>query len=137
MQFCLSEASRVVVVEIGEQPQVELLNLFMALLIEGVNGTFTLGDETFQRPPAGVLRLPRATGENCRDAVGAPRRVRGPAKRAVLLAACAHTAVSDLYRGTTSTTVRSSIGNSAWARARSSCRLLRESLALSGMMFLT
>ena len=50
MQFCLSEASRVVLVEIGEQPGVELLNLFMALLIEGVNGTFALGDETFRGP---------------------------------------------------------------------------------------
>ena len=62
MQFCLSEASRVVVVEIGEQPRVELLNLLMALLIEGVNGTFTLGDETFRGPwPAySVFHVPQA-----------------------------------------------------------------------------
>ena len=50
MQFCLSEGSRVVVVEIGEQPRVELLNLCMALLIEGINSTFALGDETFRGP---------------------------------------------------------------------------------------
>ena len=37
-------------VEIGKQPGVELLDLVMALLIEGVNGTFTLGDETLRGP---------------------------------------------------------------------------------------
>ena len=50
MQFWLSEGARVVVVEIGEQPRVELLNLFMALLIEGINGPFTLGDEPLRGP---------------------------------------------------------------------------------------
>ncbi len=37
-------------VEIRKQPGVELLDLVVALLIEGVNGPFTLGDETLRGP---------------------------------------------------------------------------------------
>src|SRR5215510_4664517 len=61
MQLGLSETSRVVVVEIGEQPRVELLNLFMTLLIKGVNGTFTPGDEALRGswPADAIFHVPQ------------------------------------------------------------------------------
>ena len=50
VQFCLSEPSGVVLVETGKQPYVKLLNLGMALLIEGIDGMFALGNETLRGP---------------------------------------------------------------------------------------
>jgi hypothetical protein len=62
VQLGLIEASGIVLIETGEQPPVELLNLIMALLIEDVNGTFTLSDETLRSPwPAyPVFYVPQA-----------------------------------------------------------------------------
>jgi hypothetical protein len=50
VQFCLSEPSRIGFVETGKQPGVELLNRFMTLLIEDIDRTFTLGNETLRGP---------------------------------------------------------------------------------------
>jgi hypothetical protein len=48
-------------VEKGEQPRIELLNLFMALLVEGINRAFTLGNETLRgpRPAHSVFHVPQ------------------------------------------------------------------------------
>ena len=62
VQFCISAAPGVVCVERGEQPRIELLNLCMALLVEGVNGLFTLGDETLRGPRSEERRV----GKECR-----------------------------------------------------------------------
>src|SRR6266540_5356655 len=62
VQFCTSQTPGVVFVEKGEQPRIELLNLFMALLVEGVNSAFTLSNETLRGPRSAhsVFHVPQA-----------------------------------------------------------------------------
>ena len=123
-------------VETGKQPGVELLDLFMALLIEGINGTFTLGDETLRGPwPAyTVFDMPQAKIAQMQSL--RPDESLGWQGEGGCWLLCPY-AVSDLYSGTTSTTVRSSLGNSAWTCTRSSWRLLQGALGLSVMRCLS
>src|SRR5262249_49754056 len=61
VQFWIGEKPGVVLIEIGKQPGIELLNVVMTLLVEGVNGAFTLGDDMISgaRPTHTVLDVPQ------------------------------------------------------------------------------